>query len=81
MGEKMLAYIGTKVILAEHMTKGAFNAGFKGVVHPEGKADEEGYHVQYSNPDGSKYDAWSPTVVFERAYRVISDDEIKLINN
>lgn len=29
-----------------------------------------GYHVQYTNPDGSTYDSWSPKDVFERAYQV-----------
>lgn len=30
----------------------------------------EGYHVQYTNPDGSVYDSWSPKSVFEKAYQV-----------
>lgn len=29
----------------------------------------EGYHVQYTNPDGSTYDSWSPKSVFEQAYK------------
>lgn len=29
----------------------------------------EGYHVRYTNPDGSFYDSWSPKHVFEEAYR------------
>lgn len=30
----------------------------------------EGYHVQYTNPDGSIYNSWSPKSVFEKAYQV-----------
>jgi hypothetical protein len=28
----------------------------------------DGYHVQYTNPDGTTYDSWSPREVFETAY-------------
>ena len=40
----------------------------------------EGYHVQYTNPDGSIYDSWSPKSVFEKAYRVAEApaDHIKI---
>lgn len=29
----------------------------------------DGYHVQYTNHDGSTYDSWSPRQVFEQSYR------------
>lgn len=40
----------------------------------------EGYHVQYTNPDGSIYDSWSPKSVFEKTYRVAETptDSIKI---
>jgi len=41
--------------------------------------DVDGYHVHYSNPNGSKYDSWSPKNVFERAYREVSEDEKSLL--
>lgn len=78
----MQAYIGTKIILAEPMDELSFKVRFKG---EERKADSiengiAGYHIQYSNPDGSKYDSWSPADVFERSYRRISTDEKILIS-
>lgn len=75
----MQAYLGTKVILAEEMSEGEFNAAFEGKVHPAEQVDREGYHVQYSNPGGGKYDSWSPKDVFERAYRKVSEDEKNLL--
>ena len=80
MGDKMEAYIGCKVILAEPMDKNQFEADYKGGPTEYHKG-EEGYHVQYSNPDGSTYDSWSPKDVFERAYRPVSEDEKALIVN
>lgn len=74
----MQAYIGTKIILAEPMDECAFINEFK----HQGTGDQvtrAGYHVQYSNPDGSTYDSWSPDSVFERAYRPVSDDEKSLL--
>ena len=76
----MKAYIGTKIILAEPMGDYAFGRRFKGTTPSENEQSQTGYHVQYSNPDGTKYDSWSPTNVFERAYRELSDDEKELIN-
>lgn len=75
----MQAYIGAKVIAAEPMDSAEF--GFKYRVQ-RGYQDQEenaGYRVQYSNPGGSVYDSWSPKDVFERAYRLVSEDEAKLI--
>lgn len=76
----MKAYLGTKIILAEPMSDVQFNAQFKNQ-ESDGSEAARGYHVQYSNPDGSKYDSWSPASVFERAYREISADEVQLINS
>jgi len=78
----MEAYIGTKIILAEPMKEFDFSSKSIGRGQPTDSTtpDRPGYHVQYSNPDGSKYDSWSPKDVFERAYRKVSEDEKELIN-
>lgn len=61
----MKTYIGTKTVKAEPMTEGeAHGKGFA----RENK-EREGYHVEYTNPDGSTYDSWSPKDVFEKAYK------------
>lgn len=75
----MKPFIGTKIILAEPMAEGEFNAQFKGAERDPNSVSRSGYHVQYSNPDGSTYDSWSPEDVFERAYRPVSDDEKQLL--
>jgi len=73
-------YIGTKIILAEPMTRGEFIQ-----LHPtralvfddiENK-DEKGYKVVY--PDG--YESWSPIAVFEAAYREVTDEEMSILLN
>lgn len=62
-------YIGTKVVKARPMNEiDAESIGYarKNSDHHEYR---EGYHVQYTNPDGSTYDSWSPKDVFEKAYK------------
>jgi len=49
----MEKYIGVKIIEAEPLIK-------------EGK---EGYKVIYPQPDGGTYESWSPSNIFEEAYR------------
>lgn len=72
-------YIGTKMVMAEQMAKSAAVA--KGWARPssEGNEDVPGYHVQYTNPDGSTYDSWSPKDVFEKSYQVAEDFKDRLI--
>lgn len=61
----MNQYIGTKIIKAEPMTRGAYNT-FRGWAIPENENPADaGYRVCY--PDG--YVSWSPKEVFEEAYR------------
>lgn len=65
----MKTYIGTKQVKAEPMDElAAVENGFarKNVDNHEWR---QGYHVQYTNPDGSVYDSWSPKQVFEQAYK------------
>lgn len=71
-------YIGTKMVKAEPMAKSAAVA--KGWARPsEGNEDVPGYHVQYTNPDGSTYDSWSPKEVFEKSYQIAEDFKDHLI--
>ena len=65
---EMPMYIGTKLVQAEPMSRGEYNA-YRGWPIP---CDEdqaaEGYLVRYQ-PDG--YESWSPREVFEQAYRQV----------
>lgn len=76
----MKTYVGTKTVKAEPMNELA--AVEKGYARKNKDNHEwrEGYHVQYTNPDGSIYDSWSPKSVFEKAYRVAETpaDNIKI---
>lgn len=72
-------YIGTKMVKAEPMVKSAAVA--KGWARPsEGNLDAPGYHVQYTNPDGSIYDSWSPKDVFEQSYQIVENFKDRLFN-
>lgn len=72
-------YIGTKMVKAEPMAKSAAVA--KGWARPsEGNEDVPGYHVQYTNPDGSTYDSWSPKDVFEQSYQIVENFKDRLFN-
>lgn len=66
----MKKYIGTKEISAEPMHE--ISAANKGLARPndDNHPWRDGYHVQYTNPDGTVYDSWSPKDVFEQSYRV-----------
>ena len=72
MESKMLTYIGAKIIQGKPMSKHEFAID-------RGRAkvgnDESGYVVRY--PDG--YISWSPEEAFARAYREVSREEAKLI--
>lgn len=76
----MKTYVGTKTVKAEPMNELA--AAKRGYARKNKDNHEwrEGYHVQYTNPDGSIYDSWSPKSVFEKAYRVAeaTADHIKI---
>ena len=62
----MEKYIGTKMIQARPMTRGAYNV-YRGWTIPANEnPEDEGYLVSYY-PDG--YESWSPKDVFEAAYR------------
>lgn len=63
-------YIGTKVVEARPMNE--IDAESIGYARKNSDNHEwrDGYHVRYTNPDGSFYDSWSPKDVFEKAYQV-----------
>ncbi len=68
-------YIGTKVVIAEPMTRQAYN-DYRGWSLPaDENGDDEGYLVEYTDggqanmPDRKGYVSWSPKDVFERTYR------------
>ena len=71
-------YIGTKTVKAEPMNE--FDAVEKGFARANNVGDtwREGYHVQYTNPDGSTYDSWSPKDVFEKSYQIAEDFKDRL---
>ncbi len=67
----MKAYIGTKFVNAKPMTHYEYCLKF-----PESRVknqyeSKEGYLVEYDNG----YISWSPKVVFDKCYRVITDEE------
>lgn len=69
----MQKYIGTKTVSAEPMNElEAYDKGYARSYSVSGHytGPRQGYHVQYSNPDGTTYDSWSPKDVFEEAYKV-----------
>lgn len=69
-------YIGCKIIKAKPMTSDEF-ANFKGKEIDKNSENAHGYLVEYE--DG--YTSWSPKSTFERAYRLISNSEMKLLNS
>lgn len=71
----MRAYIGTKTLLANAMTRGEYNA-YRGWDMPANeKAGDPGYLVEYTDGSGGNdarhegYISWSPAEVFEKAYQ------------
>jgi len=72
-------YIGTKIVLAEPLTRAAYNE-FRGWVLPaDENGDDEGYLVEYTDggkpnvPGRSGYVSWSPKEQFDNAYRAYGD--------
>jgi len=61
----MNAYIGTKLITARPMTRGAYNDYRGWTIPADENPEDEGYLVKYSD----NYVSWSPKDAFEEAYR------------
>jgi len=70
----MECYIGTKIIKAEPMDEQTW-LHRKNPNAAESLPIREGYHVIYED----NYESWSPKETFERAYRRITDAEVRLI--
>nr|DAF76327.1 MAG TPA: Protein of unknown function (DUF2829) [Caudoviricetes sp.] len=66
----MKKYVGTKTVKAEPMNELAAEERGYARKNEDNHEWREGYHVQYTNPDGSIYNSWSPKSVFEKAYQV-----------
>lgn len=67
----MKTYIGTKQVKAEPMLEEeAVKRGYARQPKDYNHKYSAGYHVQYTNPDGSTYDSWSPCDVFIDSYRI-----------
>lgn len=62
----MKQYIGTKMIHARPMTRGAYNEYRGWTIPADENPEDDGYLVRY--PDG--YESWSPKAVFDAAYRL-----------
>src|SRR5262249_20206790 len=72
-------YVGTKIIKGETMDERTFLKNVKGKTDEELQQQEtqgDGYKVTYE--DG--YVSWSPKRVFEQCYRLLSANEISMIN-
>lgn len=61
----MREYIGTKMIQARPMTRGAYNEYRGWPIPADENPEDEGYLVHYHD----SYESWSPKDVFEEAYR------------
>lgn len=78
MNAKMQTFIGTKIINACQMTRGDYNKLRGWDVPADENPEDAGYLVEYIDggaanvPGFDGYVSWSPTGVFERAYRPVS---------
>lgn len=68
-------YIGTKIILAEPMTEQTWRER-KNPNASQSLPIRLGFHVIYE--DG--YESWSPAETFERAYRRVSEAELRMLS-
>lgn len=76
---KLKKYIGTKEVMATPMDEATAVAKGFARKNEDNHEWRSGYHVQYTNPDGSTYDSWSPKDVFEKSYQVAEDFKDRLI--
>lgn len=67
----MQKYIGTKLIEAEPMTRGAYNEYRGWKIPADEDPSDEGYFLRYSDD----YVSWSPKEVFERVYLAVEDNK------
>ena len=76
-------YVGTKIILAEPMSRAVFLATVKKQQPKEEDNKVAGYKVKYPPfvLGDDNYVSWSPKDVFENAYREITESEAQIIIN
>ena len=67
----MKKYIGSKLIEAEPMTRGAYNEYRGWTIPKDENPEDEGYIVKYSDD----YVSWSPKEVFDKAYMEVDDNK------
>ena len=75
---KLKKYIGTKEVMAAPMDEATAEAKGFARKNEDNHEWRSGYHVQYTNPDGSTYDSWSPKDVFEKSYQIAEDFKDRL---
>ena len=74
------AFVGTKIVLAERMTRQAFHEKYRKLEERCVGGEEQGYHVVYpSDGAGKTYHSWSPTRVFRNAYRELTPGEVLFV--
>ena len=66
----MKRYTGTKTVMAEPMDEREAIAHCFARPNTDNHPYRNGFHIQYTNPDGSLYDSWSPEDVFLQAYNI-----------
>ena len=74
----MNAYIGTKIVLAEPMDCGTFE-GTVGIIPRHAGEGPDGPHDGYKVVYEDGYTSWSPRETFERAYRLVTEAECRLL--
>ena len=67
----MKKYIGSKLIEAEPMTRGAYNEYRGWTIPKDENPEDEGYVVKYSDD----YVSWSQKEIFDKAYLEVDDNK------
>lgn len=67
----MKKYIGSKLIEAEPMNRGEYNAYRGWSIPADENPEDEGYLVRYSDD----YVSWSPKAIFDAAYLQVDDNK------
>lgn len=81
----MKLFVGTKIIKACPMTRGAYNEYRGWKIPADENPDDAGYLVEYTDSDNSNmeghkgYVTWTPEKPFEMAYREIDENSLNAI--
>ncbi|MFA5166830.1 MAG: hypothetical protein WC449_06095 [Candidatus Paceibacterota bacterium] len=79
MDEKLVPFVGTKIVLGKPMSRNEFDFKYHDVKHSSDDNDQEGFLVVYSNPDETTYDSWSPKETFKNCYRELTEGEADFV--